>query len=110
MPDTLPAYRLSLSASASIAACEQAHADLTAALAEADDVRLEIDPDAEVDLTLLQTLIAAKATAAELGKRIALQTPPAGGFARALVSCGFRPRPGATALADVFSLETRDQP
>ena len=104
MAETDSGNRLTLGGPLTVAACEQLHADLLSALSRPGDVRIELDPVSETDLSLLQILIAAERSAAAAGKRIALIAPPQGEFARALQSCGFQPAPDATGLKDIFAL------
>ena len=98
-----PERHLTLSGPLTVVACESLHAELAAALEQSDDVRLDVDPDCETDLTFLQLLIAAERSATARGKRVALLSPPAGAFAEALTACGFAVAPGATSLGQIFA-------
>jgi len=98
-----PERRLNLSGPLTVAVCETLQAEFATALAQADTVVVRIDPEAEIDLTFLQLLIAADRTAKARGKRVELQTPPSGAFAEALRSCGYPFAPGVTSLGQIFA-------
>ena len=98
-----PERLLNLSDPLTVAVCETLQAEMAAALDQADTIVLGVDPEAEIDLTFLQLLIAADRSATARGKRIELQAPPAGAFAKALRACGFAAAPGATSLGQIFA-------
>jgi two-component system chemotaxis sensor kinase CheA len=98
-----PERHLTLPGSLTVAVCETLQADLAAALDEADDIVVDVDPDAETDLSFLQLLVAAERSAHARGKRVALSAPPAGVFAEAIRVCGFAAAPGAVSLSQIFA-------
>jgi hypothetical protein len=103
MSTSPPETRLRLRGPFTIGSCETLHAEFGEALRRGGDIVVEIDSDAEADLSFLQLLIAAQRSAASSGGGITLQAPPTGGLAAALASCGFVSVPGATALEEIFS-------
>jgi len=98
-----PEHRAYLAGPLTVAVCENLQAELSAALERADDIMLSLDPDAEVDLTFLQLLIAAERSATARGKRVALEAPPTGAFAEALTACGYAAASSSTSLSQIFA-------
>jgi ABC-type transporter Mla MlaB component len=110
MTTSPPETRLHLRGPLTIGGGEALHAEFGEALRRNRDIIVEIDAEAEVDVAFLQLLLAAQRSAAASGRRIALQTPPSGGLATAIASCGFAPPAGAVSLDEIFSLESGRQP
>ena len=73
-----------------------AYRNLTAALAEHATVTVDCSAASEVDLSLIQLLLAAHASAQRAGKTVALAAPAGGMLQAALMQGGFLPE-GATA-------------
>jgi anti-anti-sigma regulatory factor len=82
---------------------EETRAAVMQALSRHDSVVLDCEGATEIDLTLVQILVAASRTAAQAHKRIELKSPPTGPLAEALRRCGFSPS-SATSLTQVLSL------
>ena len=80
---------------------------LAAALSEHMAVEIDCSAAVEVDLSLIQLLIAARRSASEAGKRLALAQPADGALRAALTQGGFLPAKEADAA---FWLCTAEPP
>jgi anti-anti-sigma regulatory factor len=68
----------------------QTHAVLLDALRGPGDVLLDCGAVTDVDLSFIQIILAARRTADEAGRRLALHDKPTGALAQALTRGGFR--------------------
>lgn len=76
---------------------DAAYRNLTAALAEHATVTLDCSAASEVDLSLIQLLLAAHASALRAGKTVALAAPASGVLQAALMQGGFLPEEATAA-------------
>jgi len=105
MACTDAAPRLALGGSLTTPTSEETHRALVQALDGCDSLSLDCSAATEVDVSLLQILVAARESADRSHKMIGLALPPQGVLLDALRRCGFAPPPGATALGDILTPE-----
>lgn len=87
-------YRLALTGPHTIATIAATREALLAALAAQDVLVVDCAAITEADLTLLQVLLAARASAQRVGKRLVLENAQAGALAMTLADAGYAERPG----------------
>lgn len=80
---------LAFTGALTLANAEQVRASLIAALREQPSVVVDCSAADEIDLTFIQCLMAARRTAAALGKSTALAAPASGALKGALTRGGF---------------------
>jgi ABC-type transporter Mla MlaB component len=83
---------LALGGAQTVRTIDAAYRNLTTALAEHATVTIDCSAASEVDLSLIQLLLAAHAAAARAGKTVALAAPASGVLLAALVQGGFLPQ------------------
>jgi hypothetical protein len=74
------------------------HQKLMLALAEPGEIQLSVDPDADVDLTFVQLVEAARRMAREEGRGLSLARPAAGRLREVLERGGFLGAPDRRAF------------
>ena len=100
-------YILSLTGSLTTPRAEAIHSEALAAVSGHPNVAIDCSNASEMDVALIQILIAANRFASQSGKTVALASPPAGLLAETLSRCGFSlPKRQTTALAEVLSLSS----
>jgi ABC-type transporter Mla MlaB component len=80
---------LALDGAQTVRTIDATYRNLTAALAEHATVSVDCSAATEVDVSLIQLLLAARASAARAGKTVALAAPASGVLAAALIQGGF---------------------
>jgi ABC-type transporter Mla MlaB component len=73
---------------------------LRAALADHATVTIDCSAATEVDLSLIQLLLAARTSAARAGKSVALAAPAGGALLTALITGGFLPEGDSAGAPD----------
>jgi anti-anti-sigma regulatory factor len=102
---------LTFAGSLSVATAERVRASLLAALQAQQDILVDCTQADDVDVSFIQSLLAARLTAQGLGLSIALAAPASGALHEALSRGGFLGRPGAEAQPDdIFWTQTTDVP
>ncbi len=104
--DVDPTNRLALNGVLTMRRADELLGLLRAAVAQHDWLQLDCAAAEEVDLTFLQLLIAARASAAATGRRVTLSAPPAGVLAEALARAGFVPVSDAAPTGPGFWFES----
>ena len=84
-----PVCRFDLDGAQTVRNIQLAHARLIAALAEHQVIEIHCDAVTELDLSLIQLVIAAKRSADKAGKSLTLAAPAAGKLRAALERAGF---------------------
>lgn len=87
-------HRHALSGPHTIATIAATRDGLLAAMAEHEDLLIDCAGVTEADLTLLQVLLAARASAQRAGRRLRLGGALQGGLGAVLADAGYAPRPG----------------
>lgn len=87
-------YRLALTGPQTVATIAATREALLAALATQDVVTIDCAAVTEADLTLLQVLLAAHASAQRAGKRLHLRNTQSGALGVALADAGYANRSG----------------
>ena len=105
MACTDAASRLVLGGSLTTPTSEETHRALAQALEGCDSLTLDCSEATEIDVSLLQTLVAARCSAERSHKTIGLASPPRGVLLDALRRCGFAAPPDATSLGDILTPE-----
>jgi hypothetical protein len=104
-------YMLILEGSLTTSRSEAVRNVILDALRDHATVAVDCSKADEIDVTFLQTLIAAGRTALDWRKDIRLAAPPPALLADALRRCGFPvPTANTTSLAELFSLPSRAHP
>jgi anti-anti-sigma regulatory factor len=99
---------LSFDGPLTVANAEQIRDRLLAALDESAGVAIDASQAVQVDLTFLQSLMAAAATAATRGVSFAMTGAPSGPLAQALARAGLTPDPDrASDFDQIFWREAR---
>jgi hypothetical protein len=86
--------RISLSGDATIRGIGDVHQKISSALHENEEVEVDIGELADFDLTFVQLVEAARRTATNTGKKLALASPASGPLLEMLQRGGFMRTPG----------------
>jgi anti-anti-sigma regulatory factor len=100
-------YVLSLTGSLTTPRAETIRSEVLAALRDHPSVAVDCSNASEMDVALIQILVAANRFASQFGKTVALAAPPAGLLAETLNRCGFSlPQRPTAVLAEALSLSS----
>jgi ABC-type transporter Mla MlaB component len=104
-PPAIPAPSLTLEGALTIRTIEAAHARLIEAMRGAAPLEIDCGGASEVDVSFIQLLLAAKASARKRGQGIALAAPASGALLDALTRGGFIAAGGLPSEEDAFWLK-----